>query len=98
MKKLRKYDNYEKSKEVMRMKENALDLLIRYNIKKMIYERDYSLTHITDEVVAATSAMGAHLQYTSMQLDKAEYVLRKLKRIPILGRIIRKMEDQWEKL
>lgn len=98
MKKLRKYDNYEESKEVIKMKDDALESLIRYNIKKMIYERDYSLAHITDEVVAATSAMGAHLQYTSMQLDKAEYVLRKLRRIPILGKIIRKMEDQWEEL
>lgn len=98
MKKLRKYDNYEESKEVLRMKQNALDPLIKYNVGKMIYERDYSLTQITDEVVAATSAVGAHLQYTSMQLDKAEYVLRKLQRIPGLGRIIRKLEDQWEEL
>lgn len=98
MNKLSKYNNYEESKEVLRMKEDPLASLISYNARKVVDERDYSLAQITDEVITATSAMGAHLQYTSMQLDKAEYVLRKLKRIPGLGRIIRKMEDQWEEL
>lgn len=98
MKKLSKYNNYEESKEVMRIINDPLASLISYNARKMVDERDYSLAQITDEVIAATSAMGAHLQYTSMQLDKAEYVLRKLKRIPGLGRIIRKLEDQWEEL
>lgn len=98
MKKLRKYDNYEESKEVLRMKNDPLVSLISYNSRKMVYERDYSLEQITDEVVAATSTIGAHLLYTSKQLDKAEYVLRKLRRIPGLGRIIQKLEDQWEEL
>lgn len=98
MKKLRKYDNYEESKEVIKKKDDALESLIRYNTKKMIYDQDYSLIIITDNVIEATSAMSAHLNYTSMQLDKAEYVLRKLRRIPVLGKIIRKMEDQWEEL
>ena len=98
MKKSSKYDNYEKSKEVLKMKDDALDSLIRYNVKQMIYDRDYTLCQITDNVMEATSTMGAHLQYTSMRLDKAEYVLRKLRRIPVLGRIIQKLEDQWEEL
>lgn len=98
MKKLSKYNNYEESKEVLRMKEDALDSLSRYNIRKMIYEQDYNLAQITDEVITATSTIGGHLEYTSMQLDKAEYVLRKLRRIPGLGRIIQKLEDQWEEL
>ena len=98
MKKLSKYNNYEESKEVLRMKNDQLASLISYNARKMVYERDYSLAQITDEVIASTSTIGAHLLYTSQQLDKAEYVLRKLKRIPGLGRIIRKLEDQWEEL
>lgn len=98
MKKLSKYNNYEESKEVLRMKNDPLASLISYNARKMVYERDYSLAQITDEVTASTSAIGAHLLYTSKQLDKAEYVLRKLRRIPGLGRIIQKLEDQWEEL
>lgn len=98
MKKLRKYDNYEESKEVLKIKEDALDSLISYNARKIVDERDYSLAQITDEVISATSKIGGHLLYTSKQLDKAEYVLRKLRRIPGLGRIIQKLEDQWEKL
>ena len=98
MKKLSKYDNYEEIKEVLRMKEDALGSLISYNARKVVDERDYSLAQITDEVITATSAIGGHLLYTSKQLDKAEYVLRKLQRIPGLGRIIRKLEDQWEEL
>lgn len=98
MKKLRKYDNYEETKEVLKIKEDALDSLISYNARKIVDERDYSLAQITDEVISATSTIGGHLLYTSKQLDKAEYVLRKLRRIPGLGRIIQKLEDQWEKL
>lgn len=98
MKKLRKYDNYEESKEVLRMKNDPLASLISYNAGKMVYERDYSLAQITDEVITSTSTIGAHLLYTSKQLDRAEYVLRKLRRVPGLGRIIQKLEDQWEKL
>lgn len=98
MKKLRKYDNYEETKEVLKIKEDALDSLISYNGRKIVDERDYSLAQITDEVITATSTIGGHLLYTSKQLDKAEYVLRKLRRIPGLGRIIQKLEDQWEKL
>lgn len=98
MKKLRKYDNYEETKEVLKIKEDALDSLISYNARKIVDERDYSLAQITDEVITATSTIGGHLLYTSKQLDKAEYVLRKLRRIPGLGRIIQKLEDQWEKL
>ena len=58
MKKLSKYDNYEESKEVLRMKEDALGSLISYNARKVVDERDYSLAQITDEVIAATSAIG----------------------------------------
>lgn len=58
MKKLRKYDNYEESKEVLRMKEDALGSLISYNARKVVDERDYSLAQITDEVITATSAIG----------------------------------------
>lgn len=96
MKKLRKYDNYEETKEVLKIKEDTLDSLISYNARKIVDERDYSLAQITDEVITATSTIGGHLLYTSKQLDKAEYVLRKLRRIPGLGRIIQKLEDQWE--
>jgi len=98
MKKISKYDNYEESKEVLRIINDPLASLISYNARKVVDERDYSLAQITDEVIAATSAIGGHVLYTSKQLDKAEYVLRKLRRIPGLGRIIRKLEDQWEEL
>lgn len=88
------YDNYGLSKDTLKKEETAFQKLYEYNSRKIIMEGDTSLQMITNELIATSGDTAGHLLYVSQRLDECEYVLYKLKRIPILGFIIRRMESQ----
>lgn len=88
------YDNYGLSRDTLKKEDEALRKLFLYNSKKIVIEGDTSLQTIINELISTSGETAGHLLYVSQRLDECEYILYKLKRIPILGFIIRRMESQ----
>lgn len=88
------YDNYGLSRDTLKNEDAAFAKLFEYNSRKIVMEGDTSLQMITSELIKASGDTAGHLLYVSQRLDECEYILYKLKRIPILGFIIRRMESQ----
>ena len=85
------YDNYGVAREAIQKEREAKWKLFEYAARN----RDNELDLIVRNIIATTGTADGDLIYCASELDKCEYILYKLKKIPVLGFIIRKMEEAY---
>lgn len=86
------YDNYGKARELMKRKQMSMMQLFDYNAELTVKENYFRLDKIVRKIIADDGIADGHLLYVSSELDRLEWILFKLKKIPGLKRIIRKLE------
>lgn len=86
------YDNYGIARELMDKKSTSMMELFDYNAELTVKENYLKLDKIVRKIICDNGITDGHLLYVSSELDRLEWILFKLKKIPGLKRIIRKLE------
>lgn len=86
------YDNYGIARELMDKKNTSMMTLFDYNAELTVKENYDRLDKIVRKIICDDGFADGHLLYVSSELDRLEWILFKLKKIPILKHIIRKLE------
>lgn len=86
------HDNYGRARELMDKKHKSMIPLFNYNAKLTVEENQYNLDKTVRKIISDDGLTDGHLLYVSSELDRLEWILFKLKKIPGLKRIIRKLE------
>lgn len=86
------YDNYGIARELMDKKSASMVKLYDYNAELTVKENYDRLDRIVRKIICDDGLTDGHLLYVSSELDRLEWILFKLKRIPVLKHIIRKLE------
>lgn len=86
------HDNYGIARELMDKKHKSMIPLFNYNAKLTVEENQYNFDKVVRKIISDDGLTDGYLLYVSSELDRLEWILFKLKKIPGLKRIIRKLE------
>lgn len=86
------HDNYGIARELMEKKQKSMIYLCLYNPELTVEENQINLDKTVKQLIVNNGLTDGHLLYTSSELDRLQWILFKLKKIPGLKRIIRKLE------
>lgn len=86
------YDNYGITRELIDKKSTSMVKLFDYNAELTVKENYDRLDKIVRKIISDDGLTDGHLLYVSSELDRLQWILFKLKKLPGLKRIIRKLE------
>lgn len=86
------YDNYGIDRELMEKKQKYMIQIYNYNAERTVEENQYNLDKVVRKIICDNGLTDGHLLYVSSELDRLQWILFKLKKIPGLKRIVRKLE------